>query len=111
MPGWQSLSFAWGPLITFGVLVALVWLLRWAFGRGGSLVRPESRLGAPDEYGLLVPVAAPRTYDDAEAVRVALQAAGIRSTLTRTTAGLRVLVWPETADQARGVVRRLQQSS
>lgn len=107
MPAWQSFSFTFGPLLAVGVLIGLVFVLRWAFGHGGSLVRHAPQSAAPTEYGLLVPVAAPASYDAAVQLQDELRRGGIASTISTTTMGLRVFVWPMHADTARAVVRRL----
>jgi hypothetical protein len=92
------------PVAVLGIMVAL---LRWTWSprKGRSLVSRTPRRGAPDEYGLLVPVAAPA--DDAETVRLTarLDAAGIRHTLVDTTQGTRLMVWPDTAASARRLLR------
>ena len=76
---------------------------------GYSLVRPSAGgPGAPTDYGLLVPVEAPRSYEVAVALQRELRTLGIGSTLAGTTSGLRVLVWPQHADTARAVARRLR---
>lgn len=111
MPSWQSYSYLWGPVMAIVTLSGLVLALRWTFGRGGSLVRPVPSSGDPWDYGLLEAVAAPRTEGEADDVRHALAAAGIRCTVTRTTQGLRVLVWPVAAARARHVVRGLHDAS
>ncbi|MCD0482964.1 hypothetical protein [Streptacidiphilus sp. ASG 303] len=91
-------------LLALGVLGVMVLLLRWTFSGGRSLVARPPRTGRPGEYGLLVSVAAPR--DAAEALRLTrrLDGAGIRSTVVHTTQGARVMVWPQEADRARGVL-------
>ena len=92
------------PLVVLGALVAL---LRWVCSprRGRSLIPRAPRRGAPNEYGLLVPVAAPS--DDAETARLTalLDAAGIRHTLVETTQGPRLMVWPDSAPSARRLLR------
>jgi hypothetical protein len=92
------------PLVLVGVLTLL---LRWVWTprRGRSLVPRTPRRGAPDEYGLLVPVAAPA--DDAETSRLTarLDRAGIRWTLVDTTQGRRLMVWPDSAPSARRLLR------
>lgn len=108
VPSWQSYSYAWGPLVAVGLLALLVLLLRWAFSHGGSLVRPAPGPGEPGDYGLLTPVDAPHTYDEAVALQEELRSLGIGSTIAQTTRGLRVLVWPQHVDAARAVVRRLR---
>ena len=94
-------------VLPFAVLGVLVALLRWAWSprKGRSLVSRTPRRGAPGEYGLLVPVAAPAS--DAESVRLTalLDAAGIRHTLVATTQGPRLMVWPDSAASARRLLR------
>lgn len=97
-------SFVFGPLIGFAVIGLLVLVLRWAFGRGGSLIPGPARRGPPTDYGLLVEVAAPRSADDAEQTARRLAAAGIQATIAPTTAGRRVMVWPADETRAREVL-------
>ncbi|MFC5380535.1 hypothetical protein [Aquipuribacter nitratireducens] len=104
MPAWESYSFAFGPLAALVVLAVLVVLLRWTFSRGRSVVERRSRPGAEDEYGLLVPVARPATFVEAEVLRQRLLAHSIRATLAPTTEGPRVMVWPQDLDLARSVL-------
>ena len=91
-------------LVAFGVVGILVLVLRWAFSRGSSVVRRPPSSGRVDEYGLLVPVAAPRTYDEADVERRALEAAGIRVNLVQTLSGPRLMVFPEDVARARAVL-------
>lgn len=98
---------AWGeapipaPLLALGVVGVLAVLLRWAFGRGRSLVERRPRQGPAGEYGLLVRVAAPATFVEAELIRRRLVDAGLRATLAPTTEGPAVMVFPEDAGTAR----------
>lgn len=101
MPTWDAFSFAFGPLVAFGVLGVLVLVLRWAFRRGGSLVERPPRVGEPADYGLLVAVAAPQDYPEGERLRRALEGLGVRTTLTVTTDGPRLYVFPSDAERAR----------
>lgn len=96
---WGDLTYALGPAVIVLVIVALALVLRWAFSPGGSLIARPSRPGRPDDYGLLVPVAAPGSYIEGEIIRRRLEEAGLRATLAMTEDGPRVLVFP--ADQAR----------
>jgi hypothetical protein len=92
--------------MALGGIVALVLLLRWAFGRGQSVVERPARPGTPRDYGLLVPVACPQTYIEGEMARRSLEEAGLRATLAQTNDGPRVMVWPEDVVRARTVLRR-----
>lgn len=103
--GWGSYSYVFGPLLAFGALGVLVLLLRWAFAHGTSLVERRPRAGSPEEYGLLVPVAEPPTFVEAEIMRRRLVDAGLRATLAPTTQGPAVMVFPRDLDKARAVLR------
>jgi len=89
-------------LIVFGVLVLV---LKWAFGKKSSLVAALPRSGAPNEYGLLVPIARPETYLDAQRICATLEERGIKSSIAKTTEGLRVMVWPDDERAARAAVK------
>ena len=102
---WGSYSFAVEPLIALGVVGVLALLLRWAFSTGHSLVERRPEVGSPEQYGLLVPVAEPPTFVEAELLRRRLSDAGLRATLAPTTEGPRVLVFPEDVKAARLVLR------
>lgn len=88
-------------LLAVGVLALL---LRWTYGRGRSLVARRPRAGNPDEYGLLVSVAAPADDVDAARLVALLTAARVRHTLVDTSAGRRLMVWPDDAPWAREVL-------
>ena len=105
MPSLGSYSFAYGPVVAFAVVGLLALLLRWTFRRGGSLVQSRPRVGEPEDYGLLVPVAAPATFAEAELIRARLVGQGIRATLAPTTQGPRVLVFPDEERTARALLR------
>ena len=105
MPSWDSYSYAFAPATTLLALLVIILLLRWTFSSGGSLVARRSAPGAVDEYGLLVPVASPATYVEAELLRQRLMAHDIRATLAPTTVGPRVMVWPKDVEIAREVLR------
>jgi hypothetical protein len=106
VPAWGSYSHLFGPLVAFGLVGLFALMLRWAFARGGSLVAGAARRGHADEYGLLVPVAEPGTFIEAEVLRRRLEAAGVRATLAPTTDGPRVLVFPEDEAIARALLRQ-----
>jgi hypothetical protein len=103
-PG-NELDFLWGPGVALLVVGVLALLLRWAFSHGSSVVERRPRAGHEDEYGALVPVAAPDTVIEAEMLRLRLVDAGIRATTATTVDGPRVLVFPEEARTARAVLR------
>lgn len=105
MPAWENYSYAFGPLMSLAALLLLVLLLRWTFSRGRSVVQQRSKPGTEQEYGMLVPVAAPATFVEAELIRQRLVEHRIRATLAPTTNGPRVMVFPKDEDRAREVVR------
>ncbi len=102
---WGSYSYAFGPIVALAVVGVLALLLRWAFSSGHSLVERRPEVGSPEQYGLLVPVAEPPTFVEAELVRRRLSDAGLRATLAPTTEGPRVLVFPEDVKAARLLLR------
>lgn len=104
VPAWNSFSFAFGPLVAVAVVGGFAVILKWAFGRGASVVAGTPKAGASDEYGLLVPIASPPTYVEGEVVRRRLEDSGVRATLTTTLDGPRVMVWPQDAARAREVL-------
>jgi len=93
-----------GPLIALGVVGVLMVLLRWAFGRGHSLVQRQPRRGTSDQYGLLVRVAAPATVAEGERICRRLESAGLRVTLAPTLDGPAVMVFPEDVETARAML-------
>lgn len=97
-------TYVLGPLLAFGMVGVLMFVLRWASRRGGSVVAPPARPGQPHEYGLLVEIAAPRTAAAAADVTTRLGAHGINATHTTTVAGPRVFVWPRDAARARDLL-------
>jgi len=100
-----SFSFLFGPLVAAGGLVVLIFILRWAFRRGQSVVAAPARSGAAEEYGLLISVAAPGSYAEGEITRRRLEDAGIRANLAHTLDGPRVMVWPADEVRARHLLR------
>ena len=106
MANWGSYSILFGPLVAFCVVGVLALLLRWGWGRGSSVVAGRARSGAPTDYGLLVPVAEPATFVEAEALRRRLEHEGLRATLAPTTEGPRVLVFPRDEQVARSILAR-----
>lgn len=104
VPSWNAYSYAFGPLLAFGGVGVLVLILRWAFRRGSSVVAAPPRIGNPDDFGLLIPIARPDTYIDGEILRRRLETAGIKANLAQTLDGPRVLVWPADVDRARALI-------
>lgn len=104
MPSWGSFSYAFGPLVAIGLIGLFVLILRWAFGRGSSVVAAAPMPGADHEYGLLVPIASPPTYIEGEVMRRRLEAGGVRANLATTTDGPRVMVWPSDEERARALL-------
>ena len=90
------------PFLVVGVLVLL---LRWTWSKGHSVVQRTPESGAPGDYGLLVPVAAPQDAAAALAIGALLDEAGIRYTLAGTKAGPRVMVFEDDAERARALLR------
>jgi hypothetical protein len=105
VPAWGSFSYLYGPLMALVAIGVLVLVLRWAFGRGTSVVERPPRSGTPDQYGLLDAVASPGSYIEAEILRQRLEAEGIKATVAMTNDGPRVMVWPKDRDRAKSVIR------
>jgi len=101
---WGSYSFLFGPVLALGAIGVIILLLRWAFSSGHSLVERRPTRGTEREYGLLVTVAAPKTFVEAEVLRRKLEDAGLRATLAPTVQGPRVMVFPEDASVARALL-------
>lgn len=104
MPGLNSYSYIFGPVMAFLVLGAFILILRWAFRRGTSVVAAPARTGSSHEYGMLVAVAAPGDYVRGELLRRTLEDAGIRANLASTLDGPRVMVWPKDETRARALL-------
>ena len=104
MPSWNAFSYVFGPLTALGGIALLIVVLRWSASSGGSLVQRPVRPGDATDYGLLVPVAAPRTAAEGEAIRLRLEQLGLKATLARTNDGPRVLVFAGDADRARSLL-------
>jgi hypothetical protein len=106
MPTWGSYSYVYGPMMALVAIGVLVLVLRWAFGRGSSVVERPPQRGNPDQYGLLDAVAAPGTYIEAELLRQRLESSDIKATVAMTNDGPRVMVWPDDRQRAESIVRR-----
>ena len=95
-----------GPITAFLVVGVIALLLKWAYsGRRSTLLEAKPRTGEPDEYGLLVAVAAPASVEEGATIRTRLEGAGLRVTLAETRSGLRVLVFSADETKARETLR------
>jgi hypothetical protein len=103
---WTGLTYLLGPLVALGVIGVLVLILRWTFSSGGSVVERRPKRGLSTSYGMLVAVAAPHTYMEAEMSRRRLQDAGLRATVAQTDDGPRVMVFPDDETTARQLLAR-----
>lgn len=93
------------PLVVLGGFGVMVLFLRWTFTGGHSLIARRPRQGAPGDYGLLEPVAAPGNFIEGERLRLMLAESGIRGTLVSTTEGVRLMVFAKEAAMARALLR------
>ncbi len=96
-------------IIAVAVMVGLVLLCRWVFStteKDRVLARRKVAAQTRGDYGLLVPVAAARTDDEARALRERLREAGIRGTVApgSVPGELTVMVFRDDADRARTLV-------
>ena len=104
----NSLSYFIGPLWALLGVGVLIFILRWTYARGKSVVAAPPRPGTSDQYGLLAAVASPSTYVEGEILRRRLETAGIRANLAKTLDGPRVRVWPVDQERAAEVLRKSQ---
>ena len=102
--GLGSYSFLVGPAIAAIAILGLMLVSRWMTGQQGSLIERPARTGAPEEYGLMIPVASPRNAAAADRMRAQLGRAGVDSRSVETTEGLRVMVWAEDVARARALL-------
>jgi len=109
---WGRHFFGLGPLLALGGVAALALFLKWAFpGRNTSLIEKTPQPGHPDDYGLLTAVGAPVSAVEATMWQQALTDAGIRSTLTLTTQGTRVMVRRDEANRAADLLKGIRGGS
>ncbi|RJK98158.1 hypothetical protein [Vallicoccus soli] len=99
-----GLGYWAGTLVVVVALGVILLLMRWTFSGGSSLVQRRPREGHEGEYGILVAVAAPGSYVEGELLRRRLEAAGLRATLTTTSDGPRIMVFPRDEQAARRVL-------
>lgn len=105
MSSWGSLSFLYGPLLAVMGLGSMILILRWAHSsKKVSLIARPTKPADPNDYGILVPIAFPDNYAAGEILRIKLQEANIKATLTFTIDGPRILVWPKDENIARQIL-------
>jgi hypothetical protein len=102
LPAWRAVL---EPVLGLCLLVVVVFLMRWTFSGGKSLISRPPRPGKEDEYGLLTPVHVPESAAEAERCRLRLAEEGITATVATTTDGIRLMVFPEDAERAREILR------
>jgi len=88
----------------FAVVLFFILILRWAFGRGKSVVAGPARRGKSDQYGLLKVVASPLNFIEGEMLRQKLLAVGIKANLTQTLDGPRLMVFERDLKTARAIL-------
>lgn len=102
VPVVSSFHFLLGPVIAAAALGLIILICRWVFStdhRDDRTVRKITK--AVGDYGLLVPVAAVRTRDDAEMLKGVLSDAGIRAGISGE---YEVLVFSKDLGAARSLV-------
>ena len=101
-----SFSYAFGPALGLLVVALLVLMLRWAFSpTKTSLVAHTGTKGRSEDYGTLVPVAAPADFASGEVARSFLESKGVRANLASTLDGPRILVFSDDASKAATLLR------
>lgn len=85
MPVVSSAHFLLGPVVALAALGLIALMCRWVFSTEQRDERQAARLEkalTSRDYGLLVPLTAVRTDEDAQMLRAVLLEAGIRSNIT-----------------------------
>ncbi len=77
----SSYHYVVGPLVAFGVVIALGFLSRWWMAPSRPQQRRREQARARRDFGLLVPVAVEPRRSDAERLAGLLSAADIRATV------------------------------
>lgn len=95
----SSYHYIVGPLVAFGVVIALGFLSRWWMAPSRPQKRRREQARARRDFGLLVPVAVESMRSDAERLAAVLTTAGIRATVVIEPPG-------PTLVTANGYVRR-----
>lgn len=106
MSSWGSFSYLFGPLIALFGLSLFVLVLRWSHAKPTPLVAPPPAVARENDYGLLVPVAAPTDRLSGQRQLATLKKHGIKASLSATTEGLRVFVWPHELDAAQQALNK-----
>lgn len=104
VPVVSSAHFLLGPIVALAAMGIIALICRWVFStedRDARAARRLEKVAASRDYGLLVPVASPRTRDDAEMLRDVLQDAGVRASISPE---LEVLVFARDEDRAKQLV-------
>jgi hypothetical protein len=103
---WGSFSYLFGPLVAIAFIAVLVMVLRWSHGRPTTLMTQRKKVETSTDFGLLVPVASPGNQREADKLRANLESQDIKATITNTTDGLRILVWPHEVTRANQALSR-----
>ncbi len=77
----------------FLVVAVMILILKWAFSHNKSVIEREKRIGNEDEYGLLRVAHSPKNHIEGEMLRQKLLSVGIKSTLSQTKNGPKILVF------------------
>lgn len=91
-------------MLALVVIAALGVVARWASRGGTSLIEEPARRGRAEEYGLMIPVASPRTERESRHASTLLAAAGVSCREVDTTEGRRVMVWADDVPRARAAL-------
>ena len=93
---------SFGGFFAVGILSLI---LRWAFKQGKSVIERTPRVGGENEYGALVVIATPSNHIEGEILRLKLESAEIKATLTQTKDGPRLFVFERDEKIARAVLK------
>lgn len=103
----SSYHYLLGPLVAVGAMGVLLLVCRWVFStdhRDDRTTRRLQKAMSAGDFGLLVPVSAVRTRDDAEMLRGVLQAGGIRASVSSDELEHVVMVFSKDEARARLLV-------
>jgi len=94
----SAFDYAFLPLATTVVIALLALVLRWAYGNrhAPGTVKP----GGAGDHGLLVPMTTVRDPARAASMVAALNASGIRASLSGDAGRQLLLVWPTQVEDA-----------